>query len=117
MKKQLIIGVILTILVCVGLSGCESTNTPETNIIGKWQKANTTRVETLDFLENGNFSLTIVQNVTWGMYMITEKTLVLNFYGRNASYSYSFSNDNQRITLVSLGNKNITVNFIRSERV
>ncbi len=113
MKKHAVIIGILVILVCVTWSGCESTNPAAVKIRGKWKNTNSTNIEILDFLENGNFSLTIAKNRTWGSYAITEKTLVLHIFGRNASYEYSLSNNNQKLTIVSLGDKNISAVFIR----
>ncbi len=113
MKKRSVFIGILVIIICVAWSGCQSTNTAEAKIIGKWQNTNSTDIEILDFLENGNFSLTIAKNRTWGIYTITEKTLVLHIFGRNASYEYSLSNNNQKLTIVSLGDKNISAVFIR----
>lgn len=120
MKKQLIIIGILFILAAVGLSGCnEQNNTlnPEVNkFIGTWQNITTniippnnetsTTTKIYQFSSDGTFS----EGIATGEYEVKEGKLIL-YYTEDIgiAFNYTFSNNNQTLTLslVSIPNESI----------
>lgn len=110
MKKELVIIALITILVTIGLSGCnEVSNTlnPEINkFVGKWQNITTniippenvtsTTNKTYVFFSDGTF---IEYNNT-GHYEIKDSKLVM-YYGEGIgiAFNYYFSNNNETMTL------------------
>lgn len=107
MKKQsAIIGNILLIAM-VALSGCNSPkqttgSTPEDLIIGHWH----TTVEDIEidfeFSQNHSVRGTVQGTSVWSKYELTENQIIFtNPDGTNSTSEYSFSNNNQKITLTS----------------
>ncbi|MCX6666130.1 MAG: hypothetical protein NT038_08770 [Euryarchaeota archaeon] len=106
MKKQLVIIAIITLFVCVGLSGCSNKGIGLTNslqsdrdkLVGTW----TTTEESpeyfkLVFFFNGTLTVTARTNSS-GTYEIKDGKLTLgNVTGQ--IYDYSFSSDGKELTL------------------
>jgi hypothetical protein len=91
---------IVAILVTVGLSGCNEENntmTPEkSKFVGTWQ--NSTGI-VIDLFSDRTCTFLSI-NGTWDL---TDGTLVLVLSdGRTINYHYTFSNNNQTLTLTNL---------------
>jgi hypothetical protein len=109
MKKLLVIIGIVTILVFIGLSGCNSTEqtneqeqnneqpvTEQQKIIGTWWNETYDGDElTYIFFNNGSVYQTWNANTHWYDYSITEDTLIIG----NDVYEFTFSDDNQKLIL------------------
>jgi len=103
MKKQLVIIGIVTILVSIGLSGCnEVSNTlnPEKNkFVGTWKMSELT----INLFSDGTCSF-----MSWsGTWDLKDGKLVLDLPSANnpttATYNYQFSNNDTTLTLTSPG--------------
>ena len=109
MKKQLmIIGIILILLIVV-LSGCNKTNTNETNaykekILGRWLANATTgpgrgSSGIYTFCSNGSF-LASSDSRTWGTFEITNEKLIMSGQNHTFSYNYTFSDNYNKVKLI-----------------
>ncbi|MCJ7570383.1 MAG: hypothetical protein MUO82_00680 [Candidatus Thermoplasmatota archaeon] len=112
MKKQLVILGILTLLVCVGLSGCfrlsPSYTTEKNKFVGTWTYLypsghGSNYSFTYQFFSNGNFSFHKPNLITNGTFDIIDGKLwlVTNTNGDNdyGKYSYVFSENNTKLTI------------------
>lgn len=108
MKKQLVIVGILTLLVSVVLSGCNSTEqipdvTPEELIIGQWYNDTYNMVLNYTFYENHSSCLTLGIKSFWMGYEITEDNIIMKNLtdGSSTFYEYFFTNNNQKLSITS----------------
>src|SRR4030042_6635153 len=114
MKKQLIVIGILTLLVSVGLSGCNNNSKPltteELKFVGTWRNAELT-----------NYTMAIFSNYTftsswklYGVWNLQEGQFTLDYIvpDQSYTYTYAFSNDNRTLTLV-LASENVTYVYLR----
>jgi len=106
-KKPLVVIGILTILVIVGLSGCTDGNNISSKmnkekILGRWTATipNTPITVIMNFFTNESFYEAINETkVIWGQYTITGKTIALQYGNVTDTVDYSFSNNNNTLTL------------------
>ena len=109
MKKELIVIGIVTVLVIVGLSGCnENTTSLETEknrFIGTWFSS-TGHPSTLEFFNYGK--CTYGYNGTWD---IVHGKLFINLtsISLESTYNYTFSNNDKTLTLTFIENNFIEV--------
>jgi hypothetical protein len=96
MKKQLVFIGLVTILITVGLSGCNSIIEDKERFVGTWRE--TTSPIKLDLFSNGTCSFA-GDSGTWELkdgklvLMITSET------GYTNTYDYVFSNNNKTLEL------------------
>jgi hypothetical protein len=116
-----IIGIV-AILVCVGLSGCTNSNnvsskTNKEKILGRWTATiqNTPIIVIMNFFTNESFYEAINEtNVRWGQYTITGKTITLQYGDVNNTVDYSFSHNNNTLTLKEIyGGEEIYIVFTK----
>lgn len=105
MKKQLIIIGIFTVIITVGLSGCDDINkniNPEkSKFVGAWQNATNNITRTFILYSNDSCSLsTLNETGTWD---VKDSKFVMEFPDRQITYTfyYSFSNNNRSLSLTS----------------
>jgi hypothetical protein len=108
MKKQFVIVGILTLLVSVVLSGCNSTEqipdvTPDELIIGQWYNDTYNIVLNYTFYENHSSCLTLGIKSFWMGYEITEDNIIMKNLsdGSSTFYEYFFTNNNQKLSITS----------------
>ena len=109
MQKQFIIIGIATILVCVGLSGCNevsnTSNTEKNKFIGTWHgtvPAFGIDENTIKFFSNNTLTI----NTLSGTWDIEDNKLVLTFNdGGLLEYSYLFSNNDRTLTITDIDTK------------
>ena len=112
MKKQLVILGILTLLVCVGLSGCfrlsPSYTTEKNKFVGTWTYLypsghGSNYSFTYQFFSNGTFSFNKPRLITNGTFDIIDGNLrfTANANGNKEydDYSYVFSENNTKLTI------------------
>lgn len=106
MKKQLVIIGIFSLMVTVGLSGCnEDSNTlkPEINkFVGHWvDESNSNNI--IDFFSNGTCKFINNLVSTWNL---TNGTLMVTFPNSTRAvsqpFSYVFSNNDKTLTITNL---------------
>ena len=102
---------IVTLLLTVVLGGCSDNNNVSSNenkekILGRWTATiqNTNITAIMNFFINGSFYESINGSVTviWGTYTITEKTIALKYGEIIHTIEYSFSNNNDTLTLIEI---------------
>ncbi len=108
MKKQLVIIGIITLLVTVGLSGCDqvsNTQNPEKNkFVGTWRNSDLINY-TMDLSSDGTFSTSWSLYGTWDL---KDGKFVLDFIEPNLSYTYAYAfSNNNRILTLNLTSENI----------
>lgn len=104
MKKQLVSIGILTLLFCVGLSGCNSNTAEKNKFIGTWsyKVPNGYGVNysfTYYFFSNGNFSFhkpNLITNGTFDVNVDGKLALINDKYN---AYYYMFSENNTKLTI------------------
>jgi hypothetical protein len=110
MKKQILIVGITLVLIAVGLSGCTDNNNSlksnDQKILGQWNAKWSTGSEYIwGFYSNGSYveSNPSGNYATWYNYAMTDDKLVLsNKNGGNiATCEYSFSNNDNKLTLLT----------------
>ncbi len=107
MKKQLVIIGIVAILVTVGLSGCIDNNnvslkTNKEKVLGRWTAtiSGTPITAIMNFFTNGSYYEGLNETtVIWGIYKMTDETIVLQSEGTTHIVEYSFSNNYNILTL------------------
>jgi hypothetical protein len=125
MKKQLVILAIVTILVTVGLSGCNQESNPLTSdkdkFIGTW-KGRTT-LDTIAF-DPTNITLTFFSDNTYSMNSMSDtwelKDGKLILHGTNllfetsmqVVYSYTFSNNNRMLTISNIAGNDTPTDYL-----
>jgi hypothetical protein len=104
MRKIVILIIALVMISSSIFVGCESNKSNEEKILGKWLgtfSASTGNHQAiLIFFSNGNISVNYNETITWGTYTITDKVLNMIIYGQSVAVKYSFSNNNQKLTLI-----------------
>ena len=109
MNKKIVL-LIAVLVVNVGfLSGCNKTNTNETNaynekILGMWLANATTgpgmgSTGIYTFCSNGSF-LASSDSRTWGTFEITNEKLIMSGQNHTFSYNYTFSDNGNKVTLI-----------------
>ncbi len=102
---------IVTLLLTIELSGCSDNNNVSSNenkekILGRWTATilNTNITAIMNFFTNGSFYETINGSVTiiWGIYIITGKTIALKYGEIIHTVEYSFSNNDDTLTLIEI---------------
>ncbi len=122
MSKKLIIIGVAVLLVCVGLSGCfESNNgdyisSEENRFVGTWIASEESSEKllgtTITFYSDRNVHLEWSDEaVLGGTYEIKDEKLTINLVDGEVIklYNYSFSNNNQYLTISSIDNTKITL--------
>jgi len=102
MKKQLLIIGIIVLLVCVGLSGCDSLKSDRDKFVGSWKFANTNSTPII-FLSNGTYIEESILDSKSGTWDIQEHKLVIDINQQKTEYNYSFSNNDRTLTLTIVG--------------
>jgi outer membrane lipoprotein SlyB len=121
MKKQLVIIGIVAILVSVVLSGCIDNNTVssktyEEKILGQWTAtiSGTPITVIMNFFTNGSFYEGINETtVIWGTYTMTGKTIALHYGAIIHTVEYSFSNNDNTLTLKETSDGGVYLVLIR----
>ena len=122
-KNQLVIIGLATLLLAVGLSGCEESNNPlgsiENKIIGPWKlDTNSTNVD----LELGNYitflsdgELVSSNGREGGDYEFKEGKLLITLHWYDdwhSSYNYQFSENYTKLNLYNVNNDN-SLNYVK----
>jgi hypothetical protein len=116
MKKQLVILGTITLLVCVGLSGCSSR---DGRFIGTWRSSLEAGSLTNTFTLYSDGRCDNQPTYTANLFHMSDNwdvknnRLVFNFVGTNEillSYSYSFSNNDNTLTLVDSNGNTLIYN-------
>lgn len=98
MKKQLVIvGAIL--LLAVGLSGCNEQSSEESKFLGTWID-NTG--ETTIFHEDGTTTSILGDLQGTGTWKLENDRLIITFQGLILTFDYSFSNNDETLTLINV---------------
>ena len=114
MKKQVAIIGIITLLICVGLSGCNSSteqkSTPEEKVIGDWISKIYNKGEYTGgpdfhytFYSNGTCLIYIIGNESrhWYRYeFLGQQLITTDPYGTGYTREYSFSDDNNQLVII-----------------
>jgi hypothetical protein len=109
MKKQLLIIGITLVLITVGLSGCTDNNlsskSNDQKILGRWTgtQPSTPEIAIFNFYTNGSLYMGVNEQFIWLTYAMTDETLVLQSKGETRSLEYSFSNNDNKLTLIEVG--------------
>jgi hypothetical protein len=107
-KKQLVIIGIITLLVCVGLSGCESSE--KNKFIGTWKSFEKTSSDNVseyifEFFSDGKMSRTKLGNGTWdieyGKLVITLDDKTSDTY--TWAFTYQFSDNDRTLSITFVG--------------
>ena len=104
MKKLLVIIGIIAILVTVEFTGCtDNSKINEGKVLGRWTAPipNTNITAIMNFFTNGSFYESINGSITviWGTYKMTGKTIALQYGEVIHTVEYSFSNNDNILTL------------------
>ena len=94
------------VIICASLlGGCVSTKSNEEKILGRWLGTvpGTVQTATFTFYSNGNFSIIANTQTVWGTYAMTDKTLAMQSGGESHTGEYSFSNNDNKLTLIEPG--------------
>jgi hypothetical protein len=109
MKKQLILIGITLFLLAYGLSGCtENKNGPskrnEEKVLGQWTETipGTSLIMTMNFMTNMSYYESINETRIWGTYTMTDETITLQSEGAIHTFQYSFSNNENTLTLLEI---------------
>jgi hypothetical protein len=103
MTKQLIIIGIVAILVCVGLSGC--TTTDKEKFIGTWKSTKSENSAwTIKYSSDGTIISTDGVTTRKGTWEINDGKITLTMRDDQtlASYYYSFSDNDKKLTVTSI---------------
>jgi len=108
MKKQLVIIGIITLLVTVGLSGCNNkTNSlisDKDKLVGTWSATRNNVTGAMTFFSDGTVNITTMGGHASGTYDFKDDKLVYTAStGKLMTYDYSFSSDGKELTLRKLG--------------
>ena len=100
-KKLLIIGIILLILT-VGLCGCNEESTKEEKILGTWiaEVSGMEGAAVFIFFSNGTYYISGISTER-GTYIMTDETLVIGQDGNTITFEYSFSDNNEKLSLIA----------------
>jgi|WetSurMetagenome_2_1015567.scaffolds.fasta_scaffold01236_3 hypothetical protein len=111
MKKQLILVGIMLLFLIVGLSGCNdnkngSSKINDEKILGLWTETipGTPLIITMNFITNISYYESINETRIWGTYTMTDETITLQSGGATHTFQYSFSNNENTLTLVQTDN-------------
>jgi hypothetical protein len=103
MRKKII--VIMVFLLVFGLSGCTDNVTTKLNeekVLGRWTTTipGTPIIVIMNFFTNGSFYESINETFIWSKYTITDKTIALQSGVETHIVGYSFSNNDNTLTLI-----------------
>lgn len=111
MKKQLILVGITLLILAVGLSGCtdDTNNFSKINkekILGRWTETipGTPLIVTMNFFTNNSYYESLNETRIWGTYTLTDGTITLQSGGATHRFEYSFSNNENTLTLLQTEN-------------
>jgi len=114
MKKQLILVGMLLLLLAVGLSGCAdnknvSSKINEQKVLGQWTATipGTPLIITMNFVTNMSYYESMNETRIWGTYTITNETITLQSGEATHTFQYSFSNNENTLTLLETGNEEV----------
>lgn len=108
MNKHLITFGIVTLLICVGFSGCDESQSEKSKFYGTWEGgiSNSTGILTMTFYNNGTikwiYPMGVVTNysIIWMNYDITNGKLCFQSKSDDsACYNYKFSDSNTYLEL------------------
>ena len=100
MNKNLIILVIAILLICVGfLSGCNEQSSEESKFLGTWIDDTG---ETTIFHENGTTTSILGDLQGTGTWKLENDRLIITFQGLILTFDYSFSNNDETLTLINV---------------
>ena len=107
MKKQLILVGITLLFLASGLNGCtDKKNAPskinEEKVLGQWNATiqNTPLIVTMNFVTNISYYESMNETRIWGTYTMTDETIALESGGVTHTFEYSFSNNENTLTLL-----------------
>jgi hypothetical protein len=107
MKKQLLFLGITLLVLSVVFSGCtDNKNGSSTinteKILGKWTATipNTPLIVTMNFVTNTSYYESMNETRIWGTYTMTDETITLQSGGVPHTFQYSFSNNDDTLTLL-----------------
>jgi len=114
MKKRIMLVGITLFLLAIGLSGCtnnktESSKINEEKILGQWTETipGTPLKVTMNFITNMSYYESINETRIWGTYTMTDETIVLQNGKAANTFEYSFSNNNNTLTLLETQNREV----------
>jgi len=114
MHKPLIIVIITIVLLTIGMSGCTdntngSSKVNEEKILGLWTETipGTPLTVTMNFVTNMSYYESINETRIWGTYTMTDKMITLQSAGIKNTFTYSFSEDWNTLTLHQTGNEEV----------
>jgi hypothetical protein len=120
MKKRLLLLGITLLVLSVVFSGCtDNTNESSTRntekILGKWTATipNTPLIITMNFVTNTIYYESMNETRIWGTYTMTEETITLQSGGVPHTFHYSFSNDQNTLSLLDTNNREISLTLTR----
>ena len=110
MKKQLVILGLVVLLLVIGLSGCVDNQDERNKFVGTWKHESTYNTIIIVFFSNGTYETQGQPIYDVGSYGVKNGKISLSPSNTNLVliYDYSFSNDNQKFTLVSENGSTIT---------
>ncbi len=101
MQKQLVIIGIIALLVCVGFSGCIN---DKSKFNGTWSTGSS--YSTITFFSDGTCSYAGMSSGSWE---IKDGKLVINGFGMSGTFEYSFSNNDNMLTITQVATGQITI--------
>ena len=120
MKKNLVMFEVVTLIICVCLLGCmdgsnstdDSSKNKDYSFVGTWTgetvKSEKLVIQNVTYFSDGRFTNDIFGN---GTYEINNNTIVMVYEktGKNTTYDYSFSDNDNILTLKIVGSENTEV--------
>jgi len=107
MKKQLILVGITLFLLVDGLNGCTDkknglSKINEEKVLGQWTETipGTSLIVTMNFVTNMSYYEIMNETRIWGTYTMTDETITLQNGGATHTFEYSFSNNENTLTLI-----------------
>jgi hypothetical protein len=114
MKKRLILVGVTLFLLAIGLSGCTNNKTGsskinEEKILGQWVETipGTPLIVTMNFVTNMSYYESMNETRIWGTYTMTDETIVLQSGGVANTFEYSYSNNDNTLTLLQTANRDV----------
>jgi len=99
MTKNLIVVAIAVLLICVGFSGCNEQSSEESKFLGTWIDDTG---ETTIFHENGTTTSILGDLQGTGTWKLENDRLIITFQGLILTFDYSFSNNDETLTLINV---------------
>ena len=99
MDEKLLIFGIVVLLLAVGLSGCNEQSSEESKFLGTWIDDTG---ETTIFHEDGTTTSILGDLQGTGTWKLENDRLIITFQGLILTFDYSFSNNDETLTLINV---------------